>query len=78
MNAREHAESADPVRREYDSLAPVYDRRWRAYIDATLELVLAGLELAGSERVLDALWRKERPRRRSSRPVIFPAGQARR
>ena len=43
----------DPARRSYEQLAPEYDRRWADYIDATMRLVLDGLNLAGQERVLD-------------------------
>jgi ubiquinone/menaquinone biosynthesis C-methylase UbiE len=42
-----------PARQAYDRLAPIYDRRWRFYEDATL---LAALDLMGcraGERVLD-------------------------
>jgi ubiquinone/menaquinone biosynthesis C-methylase UbiE len=41
------------VRREYDRLAPEYDRRWNTYIDSTLTGVLEALTLAGGERILD-------------------------
>jgi ubiquinone/menaquinone biosynthesis C-methylase UbiE len=44
---------AHPVLQEYDRLAPEYDRRWKHYIDSTMELVLSGLSLSGDERVLD-------------------------
>ncbi|MBI3840063.1 MAG: class I SAM-dependent methyltransferase [Planctomycetia bacterium] len=43
----------DPVQRTYDRLAVKYDERWRFYIEASLELVLAGLEIAGNELILD-------------------------
>jgi ubiquinone/menaquinone biosynthesis C-methylase UbiE len=41
------------VRQEYDDLAPHYDRRWRPYIDATLDSVMEVLKLQGEEAVLD-------------------------
>jgi ubiquinone/menaquinone biosynthesis C-methylase UbiE len=43
----------EPVRRRYDRLATVYDRRWRPYIDATLQAVLDVLPLDGPETLLD-------------------------
>jgi ubiquinone/menaquinone biosynthesis C-methylase UbiE len=43
----------EAVRREYDRLAVSYDRRWRSYIDATLDAVVEGLPLRGQERLLD-------------------------
>jgi ubiquinone/menaquinone biosynthesis C-methylase UbiE len=47
------APDSNPVRHEYDQLAPHYDRRWRFYIDATLDAVIAGLDLRGREAILD-------------------------
>lgn len=44
---------SEAVRREYDRLASGYDRRWRSYVDVTLDAVLASLELQGHERLLD-------------------------
>lgn len=44
---------ADLVREAYDRLAPVYDRRWRPYIDATLRAVVEALRCAGQEELLD-------------------------
>lgn len=41
------------VRREYDRLAPSYDRRWRSYVDVTLEAVMRSVSLQGQERILD-------------------------
>ena len=41
------------ARREYDILAPIYDRRWRRYIDATLRAILERVVFQGQERVLD-------------------------
>lgn len=38
---------------KYDALAGVYDRRWRRYIDSSVEAALDGLLFAGNERVLD-------------------------
>ena len=45
--------TSDPARQSYDSLASRYDRRWAGYIDATMRLTLEGLNLSGTERVLD-------------------------
>jgi ubiquinone/menaquinone biosynthesis C-methylase UbiE len=47
------AAESNPVRQEYDQLAPHYDRRWRFYIDATLNAVVEGLALCGEEAILD-------------------------
>jgi len=44
----------DPVRREYARLAPVYDKKWAFYNEATIRATLSGLEVGGTERVLDA------------------------
>ena len=44
---------SEPVRREYDRLAPIYDRRWRSYVDVTLEAVIRSVSLQGHERLLD-------------------------
>jgi ubiquinone/menaquinone biosynthesis C-methylase UbiE len=41
------------VRQEYDRLAASYDRRWRTYVEATLQAVVEGLDFQGHERVLD-------------------------
>jgi ubiquinone/menaquinone biosynthesis C-methylase UbiE len=43
----------DAVRQQYDRLATKYDRRWRSYVDATLEAVAGCIPLRGQERVLD-------------------------
>ncbi len=43
----------EPVRKEYDRIAPHYDHRWRPYIDATLLTVLEAVQLSGREKVLD-------------------------
>ena len=43
----------EAVRREYDRLAAVYDRRWRAYVEVTLHAVVAGVGFTGHERILD-------------------------
>lgn len=43
----------DPASEEYDRLAPIYDRRWRRYIDSTLRAVADVTAFAGDERVLD-------------------------
>lgn len=45
--------SSVSIRREYDRLAPDYDRRWRRYLDETLRSALEGLKLQGTERLLD-------------------------
>jgi ubiquinone/menaquinone biosynthesis C-methylase UbiE len=47
-----HSET-EAVRREYDRLAPIYDRRWRSYVDVTLEAVVRSVSLQGHERILD-------------------------
>lgn len=46
-------EEHDAVREEYDRLAGEYDRRWRPYIDATLQAVLEAVALEGRESLLD-------------------------
>jgi ubiquinone/menaquinone biosynthesis C-methylase UbiE len=38
---------------EYSKLAPVYDRRWSRYIEATIGNTLRRLPLAGHERIID-------------------------
>jgi len=43
----------EATRREYDRLAPVNDRRWRNYVDVTLEAVVRSVSLQGHERILD-------------------------
>ena len=43
----------NPVASIYDRLAPIYDRRWRSYGDATLRAVLDALDCRGDERILD-------------------------
>lgn len=45
---------ADPVRREYARLASVYDEKWRFYNEATARATLERIDVAGTERVLDA------------------------
>lgn len=52
--------AATPCRRgftlflkSYDELAYDYDRRWRKYVDASLEWGMAGVAFAGGERVLN-------------------------
>jgi ubiquinone/menaquinone biosynthesis C-methylase UbiE len=52
MREQTQAEMA-AVRREYDGLAADYDRRWRTYVDTTLEAVVGSVHLQGQERVLD-------------------------
>lgn len=44
---------ADPVRQSYDRLAPIYDRRWQSYEEATLQTVITALECQGADRLLD-------------------------
>jgi hypothetical protein len=46
----------EAVRREYDLLATTYDRRWRAYVEATLHAVVEGVGFTGHERILDIAW----------------------
>jgi len=41
------------VLREYDRLAPDYDRRWSFYVDATLRETLRRFELRPGQRLLD-------------------------
>jgi ubiquinone/menaquinone biosynthesis C-methylase UbiE len=43
----------DAVRREYDSLATVYDRRWRHYVKVTLRAIVERVPFQGQECVLD-------------------------
>ncbi|HEV3443042.1 MAG TPA: methyltransferase domain-containing protein [Gemmataceae bacterium] len=43
----------DAVRQQYDRLATKYDRRWRSYVDATLQAVADCIPIRGQERVLD-------------------------
>lgn len=47
------ASEADTIPREYDRLAPRYDRRWRSYLAGTLDAVMGSLDLRGDERLLD-------------------------
>src|SRR5438093_11290964 len=42
-----------PAQETYDRLAPVYDRRWAGYTEATLRATLEGLALRRGDRVLD-------------------------
>jgi ubiquinone/menaquinone biosynthesis C-methylase UbiE len=46
---------AEAASREYDHLAPDYDRRWRHYIDATLRAIVERVRFQGQvqEKVLD-------------------------
>jgi ubiquinone/menaquinone biosynthesis C-methylase UbiE len=44
---------SNPVAESYDRLAPVYDRRWRSYEEATLRAALEAADLRGGEIVLD-------------------------
>ncbi len=41
------------VRDEYNSLAGIYDQRWRHYVGVSVGRTLEALELRGDERVLD-------------------------
>jgi SAM-dependent methyltransferase len=41
------------VRAEYDALAPVYDRRWGRYIEASTAATLRRIPLDAGERLLD-------------------------
>jgi ubiquinone/menaquinone biosynthesis C-methylase UbiE len=43
----------DPVVKHYEEQAAAYDRRWRAYIDATIGAVAASLHVADGDRLLD-------------------------
>jgi ubiquinone/menaquinone biosynthesis C-methylase UbiE len=47
------AAAVQATRAEYEALAPAYDRRWRAYLAASLAKVSGALRLRGDERVLD-------------------------
>ena len=42
-----------PAKKSYDRLAPVYDRRWQSYEDATLGAVLGAVRCRRGERLLD-------------------------
>jgi ubiquinone/menaquinone biosynthesis C-methylase UbiE len=53
FNTRTMRSDIKAVQHEYDRLAPAYDRRWRTYVDVTLEAVVGGLDLQGHERILD-------------------------
>src|SRR5262245_27040195 len=44
---------SDAVRSEYDRLAKSYDRRWRHYVETTLDAVVTGVGWQGDERLLD-------------------------
>ena len=44
---------AHPVRDEYNRLASGYDRRWRRYVDVTLNAAVDAIEFQGRESVLD-------------------------
>ena len=50
MTARK---TEDAVVREYNRLAPDYDRRWSFYIGATIRETLGRIELQPDDRVLD-------------------------
>jgi ubiquinone/menaquinone biosynthesis C-methylase UbiE len=50
---REKLSLSERVRQEYEALAPVYDRRWRHYINTSLDATLARLPLSGGETILD-------------------------
>ncbi|MGH7588198.1 MAG: class I SAM-dependent methyltransferase [Gemmatimonadota bacterium] len=45
--------STRPVRRRYDRLAAVYDRRWSSYVEASVRETLRRVEVRDGERVLD-------------------------
>ena len=47
------ASDSESVRLAYDRLAPIYDDRWRQYIDATLQIVEQVVRCDGDERILD-------------------------
>ncbi len=42
-----------PLRREYEGLAPVYDRRWARYVAASARETLRRIDIRPGERVLD-------------------------
>jgi len=43
----------DAILKEYNQLAASYDRRWRAYVDETVRVVIESVALRGDERILD-------------------------
>ena len=43
----------DPVIESYDRLAPIYDRRWHSYEEATLHAALEALSCRPGQRLLD-------------------------
>jgi len=43
----------NPTQAIYDALAPTYDRRWRTYLDLSLQKVVHALSLRGDEHILD-------------------------
>lgn len=45
--------AVEAVRHEYDSLATVYDRRWRHYVKVTLRAIVERVPFQGQEHVLD-------------------------
>lgn len=50
---RQHARARGPVEAMYDDAAPRYDRRWSAYIEATVRATAAAIALRPRERLLD-------------------------
>ncbi|HET7570720.1 MAG TPA: class I SAM-dependent methyltransferase [Gammaproteobacteria bacterium] len=48
-----HRALDERVQHEYAHLAPLYDRRWRVYLDRSLEATLARLPADGGESILD-------------------------
>ncbi len=44
---------SDPVQKEYSRLAPLYDRSWSFYIDATIQETINRLDINPHQRVLD-------------------------
>ncbi|MGH7562930.1 MAG: class I SAM-dependent methyltransferase [Gemmatimonadota bacterium] len=42
-----------PVRRRYDRLAEVYDRRWASYVEASVRETLRRVSLEGADAILD-------------------------
>lgn len=45
--------STESVRRRYDRLAAVYDRRWSSYVEASVRETLRRVEVRDGERILD-------------------------
>lgn len=53
MDTNEATRKQNPVLEEYARLAPIYDRKWSFYVEATIRETLARLSLRQTARVLD-------------------------